>query len=266
MKISLILSITLIACAPAVALAQDGRSADPAEPTTGHAASSTTAAYDLGAVLAKRGDGGMTVMAVTPGGGAERLKLRAGDRLLSINGISLDTLTPTSTMRQALASGGGTVRLEVARGDHTFVADDREQALARGAAMAAPQGCGYVSNQRPTPSLSEKIHAVAITKIFGASTPLYAVNRYRVGAGRQVLVLAEAIPPTRFSSIQLIHRERMLRQFDARAYKVLILDVEPGVKYYVGAQLLPEKMDRRSILDNQYWQPVVWKKVPEHCP
>lgn len=105
-----------------------------------------------------------------------------------------------------------------------------------------------------------------VTKVGGASTPLYAVNGCLVGAGRQGLVLAEAIPPTRFSSIQLIRRQCMLRRFDARAYKVLILDVEPDVKYYVGAQLLPDKMDRRSIMENQYWQPVVWKEAPERCP
>lgn len=265
MKISLILSTTLLACAPGVALAQDGRSVDPAAPTAPRAVFSTTAAYDLGAVLAKRGDGGLTIMAVTPGGGAERLKLRAGDRLLSLNGISLDTLTPTSTVQQALAAGGGTVRLEVARGDRTFVADDRVQASAQGAALAASQGCGYVSNQGPTPSSSENIHPVTITKIGGASTPLYPVNRHHLDAGRQVLVVAERIPLSRFSSIQLIRRQLMFRRLDARAYKVLIVDVEPGMKYHVGAQLLPDRMGREDILDNEYWRPVVWKEVAERC-
>ncbi len=262
MKISLLLSTTLLVVVPGLSLAQQSSSADP----SARIASSSSAVYDLGAVLAKRGDGGLTVMAVTPGGGAERLKLRAGDRLLSINGISLDTLAPTSTVQQALAAGGETVRLEVARGDRTFVASDQMQASIDKPAMAASLGCGYVSNQEPTPSLSENIHAAVITKIGGASTQLYAVNRHRVDAGRQVLVLNERIPASRFSSIQLIQRQRMYRQLDARAYKVLIVDIEPGVKYYVGAQLLRDKMDRRSILDNQYWQPVVWKEVAAPCP
>lgn len=264
MKISVMLSTMLIACTPLGALAQDARVEERAAPTDGRAVSSTNAVYDLGAVLAKRGDGGLTVMAVTPGGGAERMKLRAGDRLVSINGVSLDTLTPTSTVKQALAAGGGSVRLEVARDGRTFVADDRIPASTQ--PTAAPLGCGYVTNQGPTPTLSENVFPVVISQIAGASTPLRRVNRHRVEAGRQVLVLAEEIPSTRFSSIQLIQRQRMLRQLDARAYKALILDVEPGMKYYVGAQLLPDRTDRASMLANEYWRPVVWKQVPERCP
>jgi len=257
--------LNLIACMPLAALAQDAPKAGNAAAAARAPSAATAAAYDLGAVLAKRGDGGLTVMAVTPGGGAERLKLRAGDRILSINGISLDTLTPTSTVQQVLAAGGSTVRLEVARGGLTFAADDRVRAFTQSAAVVAFQGCGYVSNQGPTPSLSENIHPVAITKIAGASTPLYPVNRHRLEAGRQVLVVAEGIPLTRFSSIQLIQRRRMLRQLDTRAYKVLIVDVEPGMKYHVGAQFLPDRMGRQDILDNEYWRPVVWKEVPEPC-
>lgn len=265
MKISLVLSATLLAFAPLGALAQDGRASDHAAPNVGRAASSTNATYDLGAVLAKRGDGGLTIMAVTPGGFAERMELRAGDRLLSINGMSLDTLTPTSTVQQALEASGGTLRLEVVRGDRTFVVDDRITPSTQAPAVPPIQGCGYVTGQGPTPTLSENIYPVRITKVAGASTPLYPVNRHRLDAGRQALVVMEDIKATRLSSAQLIQRQRMLRQLDARAYKVVIVDVEPGMKYHVGAQLLRDRMSRRDMLENEYWRPVVWKVVPEEC-
>lgn len=256
----------LVAWLPLMAVAQDASSeGNPAATGRTAAGSSPATGYDLGAVLAKRGGAGLTVMAVTPGGGAERMKLRAGDQILSINGISMDTLTPTSTMQQALAVGGGTVRLEVDRGGRSFVVDDRADAATPVSVGNRPTGCGYVTSQGPTPTLSENIFPVVITKVAGSSTPLYAVNRHRLDAGRQVLVVAEEIPTTRFSSIQLIQRQRMRRQLDARAYKVLIVDVEPGMKYHVGARLLPDRMDRQAMLDNEYWQPVVWKEVAERC-
>ena len=264
MKLSRLVLLTLVACLPLVALAQDG-STERNAAATGRPVAESAAGYDLGAVLAKRSGAGLTVMAVTPGGGAERMKLRAGDRILSINGMSLETPTPTSTMQQALAAGGSAVRLEVARGARSFAADDRADAGDPAAARDRPTGCGYVTDQGPTPTLSENIFPVVITKVAGASTPLYPVNRHRLDAGRQVLVVAEGIPATRFSSVQLIQRQRMRRQLDARAYKALIVDVEPGMRYHVGAQLLPDRMDRRSMLDNEYWKPVMWKEVAEPC-
>ena len=256
----------LVAWLPLMAVAQEASNKGNTAATGRTAAESSPAAgYDLGAVLAKRSGAGLTVMAVTPGGGAERMKLRAGDRIISVNGMSLETSTPTTTMQQALAVGGNAVRVEVDRAGRSFVADDRFDAAAQVSGMNRATGCGYVTSQGPTPTLSENIFPVVITKVAGSSTPLYAVNRHRLDAGRQVLVVAEDIPSTRFSSIQLIQRKRMRRQLDARAYKVLIVDVEPGMKYHVGAQLLPDRMDRQAMLDNEYWQPVVWKEVAEPC-
>ena len=264
MKLSRLLLPGLIACMPLMALAQDA-STERTAAASGRPAAESAAGYDLGAVLAKRSGAGLTVMAVTPGGGAERMKLRAGDRILSINGMSLETSAPTSTMQQALATGGSTVRLVVARGGRTFAADDRADAGGRVSGLDRPAGCGFVTDQGPTPTLSENIFPVVITKVAGASTPLYPVNRHRLDAGRQVLVVAEGIPASRFSSVQLIQRQRMRRQLDARAYKALIVDVQPGMKYHVGAQLLPDRMDRRNMLDNEYWKPVMWKEVAERC-
>lgn len=261
MRSSRLLLLILIACLPPVALAQDAPAAGSQPP----AASTATAGYDMGVVVANRGGPGLTIMAVTPGGGAERMKLRAGDRILSINGISLVTATPTPAMQAALASGGSAVRLEVARDGRTFVANDRADAGPPLSATGRTTGCGFVTSQGPTPSLSENIFPVVITQVAGASTPLYPVNRHRLDAGRQVLVVAEAIPASRFSSIQLIQRQRMRRQHDARAYKVLIVDVAPGMKYHIGAQLLSDRMDRRNMLDNEYWKPVAWKEIAEPC-
>ena len=44
-----------------------------------------------------------------------------------------------------------------------------------------------------------------------------------------------------------------------------MVDVEPGVRYSVGAELLSDKLDPESIRANAYWQPVVWESRPEAC-
>lgn len=48
--------------------------------------------------------------------------------------------------------------------------------------------------------------------------------------------------------------------------KALVLDVQPGTSYRIGARLIRAKLDTQSIRDNAYWEPVVWDEVAEPCP
>jgi membrane-associated protease RseP (regulator of RpoE activity) len=236
------------------------------QPTAGQrqTVSPEVPAYELGAVLADRGsEPGLEIMAVTPGGAAQRMRLQAGDRLLSVNGVSLDAQAAAQVLARVAAAAGGQVRLEVARRELTILAEGRLDRHDRQA--PGQQGCGYVSDRGATPRVSGKIFDASITRIDGASTPLHPVNRHPVGAGRHVLVVAEAIPAWRFSPSQMQQRQRMHRLLDARAYKALVVDVQPGTRYYVGARLLPERMKRADMHANAYWEPVVWKEVAEAC-
>lgn len=226
--------------------------------------------YDLGVVtdIRRVNVEGVTILAVTPGGAADRMALLAGDRLVAVNGRRLDdTLTPTAALQQALASKGGAVRIELVRNGRPMTLEGRADSIAAGGDGTAtgPGSCGYVTASGPTPTLSEKIFGVEITRIDGNSTPLFPVHRHRVDAGRHALIVRETIDNRWLNSAQKIQRQRLLKREYARAYKAIIIDVKPGTKHYVGARLLVDKLDTESIHNNQYWEPVVWKEIQESC-
>lgn len=235
------------------------------------ATSANRARYVLGAVVDVRRANvkGVTVLAITPGGAASRIGLQAGDQLRVVNGQRLDdTLTPSSVLERALQAGNGTLEVEAIRnGEPVFLSGRADTETPINAAVrGASRSCGYVSSLGVVPKSSQGIHDAVITSIDGRSTPLQPTNRHRLSAGRHVLIVSEAIDDFYLTSSQSRDRLYVLRHLQARAYKALIVDVKPGVSFRVGAKLLPEKMDGRSIRNNEYWQPVVWKEVPERCP
>ncbi len=231
---------------------------------------SAQAHYELGAVVDVRqaSANGVTILAVTPGGAADRLGLRAGDRLRAINGRRLDnTPKPSSTLESALQEGNGALRVEAVRNGKTLALSGRADAAATSASQAGARSCGYLSTLAGVAPRSKGIFQAEITQIDGNSTPLQQpTNRHRVKAGKHVLVVREFIDPARLSSAQLQQISKMKKFALARAYKSLVIDVEPGMSYRVGARLLKDKLDTQSIRDNAYWEPLVWEKVPEACP
>src|SRR5690606_6953389 len=80
-----------------------------------------------------------------------------------------------------------------------------------------------------------------------------------------VLIVRERIDDHRFGALSLAERERQLRDRKSHAYKVLLVDVDPGTRYDVGARLLATLPDIASIRSNTYWEPVVWNSTPEAC-
>ena len=221
--------------------------------------------YALGAVVDARNanSNGMTVLAVTPDAAADRIGLRAGDQLRAINGYRLDDAPrPASTLETGLQQGNGALRLEVLRDGRKLLLSGRADALGT---TSAPS-CGYVSDTQGVVPKSQDIFNVEITQIEGRSTPLLPSNRHRVDSGKRVLVVRELIQERYLNSSQLQQIRKMKKFAFARAYKSLIVDVEPGMSYRIGARLIREKLDTRSIRDNAYWEPVVWSKVPQSCP
>lgn len=237
------------------------------------ATSSTLASngeWSLGAVtdVRRAGADGVVVLAVTPGSAAERMGLRTGDRLRTVNGADLTgALEPGRVLSDALANGGGKAVLGVVREGRQVTLTGRLDGapVASTTKATAATGCGYVSTVGSPPRLTERVFEGEITMIDGDSTPLRPDNRYRVSAGRHVLVVRELIDAHRFTSAQRLQISLLKRRENARAYKAVVIDVAPGTRYSIGARLLPDKLDNASIRANAYWEPVVWKTTAEAC-
>lgn len=227
--------------------------------------------YELGAVVVPRADGAPAVMAVTPGSAAERLRLRAGDRLVSVNGVRLaGNADPVAAVQSAIAGGDGALRVEYLRAGKVQVASGTADIVAIPAyrlvvGAAATGTCeGFVSDQGAQPR-SHGIYEADITRIDGRSTPLAPVNRHRVEPGRHVLTVRETIDRTWLNRAQIRAIELMQRRERVRAYKPLVVDVRPGHTYKVGARLLRDRLDAASIRANAYWEPVVWAVETGTC-
>jgi len=232
--------------------------------------------YELGAVVDVRAPDrkGLEVLAITPGGAAARMGLETGDRLLAINGRRLDgDSPPADALTGAMRDSAGKLELLAARGGKPVeLAGSVAPAAVPAYRLtigetggASPAGCGYVSYAM-LPPRSQGLFEVVITTIDGRSTPLGQVNRLRVPAGRHVLTIAERTPAHRFSRSQNIQRSLALRQLMQRAYKPLVVDVEPGTEYRIGARLFTDRLGNDDIRANRYWEPVAWEQRPASCP
>ncbi len=230
------------------------------------AAAQDAARWSVDAVLDTRSQqsDGIPVLAVTPGGAAERMGLAEGDRIVSINGTPLTgSRSPQDTLDMALLDSGGQAVVVVLRDGARLTL---QGGLGGAGASAPAAGCGFVTDSDQSPVVSESVFPVRITQIDGRSTPLEPTNRHRLEAGQHVLVVSELIPEHKFQPSQLRQRWLTLRHLQARAYKALVVDVEPGLRYRVGARLLTDALDSDSIRANAYWEPVVYDTEPQACP
>lgn len=267
-------TIQALILAGLVALGLPGANAAPGLVSSGPAlavsavpAASAVLQWSLGLVVDGRdaGETGVRVVALSPEGAAERMGVRVGDRLLAVNGESLvGVQAPSALFERALAAGDGEVRLEVER-DGTPLTLAGRAGDAMPAGVAAQASCGYVSTVGVQPRMSRNIFQAEITQINGQSTPLRPLNRYQVPAGRNVVVVREFIDRHLLPNADIQRIHRVQRREGKRAYKVLVVDVEPGTRYSIGAEWLPERMSPDEIRDHDWWQPVVWESRAEDC-
>ena len=228
--------------------------------------------YELGAVVDVRsaGTGGLPVLAVTPGSAASRLDLRAGDRLLAINGRNVNA-GGSGALQQAIDAGNGKLAVQWLRAGKRLAAQDQADAVAVPAYQLtvggrSAGGCGFVSDQQGVVPKSQQIFAAGITRINGRSTPLAGKYEYELPVGKHVLTIAENIDRNRLSigqqkQMALSHRLKTA----AQSYKTLVVDVQPNTSYRIGVRLLPDKLDNDAIRRNAYWEPVVWETRPQTC-
>lgn len=243
-------------------------------PATGHAATLRGQArvrYELGAVVDVRNANanGLPVLAVTPGSAASRLGLRAGDRLLAINGRKVGT--QANQLQQAIDAGGGKLAASWSRAGKQLAANDSADAVAIPSYQlivgdATNKGCGFVSDQQGVVPKSEDIYRAEITRIDGRSTPLAGLYQYEIPTGRHVLTIAEKIDRHRMSlrvqrTAYLANRLKTAVQ----SYKTLVIDVKPNTSYLIGVRLLEDKLDDDSIRRNAYWEPVIWETRAQTC-
>jgi hypothetical protein len=243
---------------------------------------------DFGAILDVRhradADTGLPVLAVTPGGSADRLGLRAGDRVIAVNAVELRGLGADAhgraqaarLLREELVASADDVELRVQRAGSEIRLRgavrvvqlpayrlDLGAALASASLAAAPEGdaasrCGRVSTFDIAPR-SQHLYRAVLIAIDGELPGPTSAESFRLEPGPHRLTLGEAIDHKQFDTIAL--RQRDGRQRDR--YKELGIMVQPGVTYRVAARLVPEK--RNSIRDGAYWEPVVWKESAEPC-
>ena len=243
----------------------------PASGRTSTLRSEARVRYELGAVVDVRNASasGLPVLAVTPGSAASRLGLRAGDRLLSINGRKVGT--QASQLQQAIDAGDGRLSASWSRAGKQLAANDAADAVAIPAYKlvvgdTASKGCGFVSDQQGVVPKSQDIFEGFITKVDGRSTPLGGKYEYELPAGKHVLTVMDRIDPNRLTmreqrQMYLAHRLKTA----AQSYKTLVVDVKPNTTYRIGVRLFKDKLDNESIRRNAYWEPMVWETRAQAC-
>ena len=231
---------------------------------------------------------GVPVLGTLPGGGAQRLGVRAGDVITAVNGKSLagGGFEPRviEALRQEVdgLNEGGAVDFELLRdgkplrlagevkaqylpavrlelGDAALVAASGSVAvpatLSAPVAAARGQGaCGRISVFHTAPR-SRQLYAAKILSLDGEIPGPRTQDTFRVAPGRHVLEVAEQIDDEDLP--QVYSRARRHQN------KTLEIDVQPGVTYMVASQLNLAR--QRDVPRGGYWDPVVWKEVPEPC-
>ncbi|HEU4664334.1 MAG TPA: PDZ domain-containing protein [Dokdonella sp.] len=222
---------------------------------------------------------GVHVLAITPGGAAEKMGLRSGDVLLAINGTALaDTDGAAATLRRSLEQvpDGARLAFDVQRGGrrqtlagtpssvylpamHLTVGDGTQVAAAGdGAAAASAGSCGRISDFDVAPR-GDRLHAAKIISIDGVSAGPTGSHAYRVSAGRHSVKVAEQIE-SRYLSFNDRARNSAI---GGDRYKTLDVDVPADTTVLVAARLNEDK--RSEWKDGAYWDPVAWKQTAESC-
>jgi membrane-associated protease RseP (regulator of RpoE activity) len=222
--------------------------------------------HELGAVVDVRtpDSAGLPVLAVTPGGAADRLGVLPGDRLLAINGRSFAGSDPVAdTFREALSARGGELELELSRGGQRLALSGEADAVVVPAytltvAAGAAGGCGRVSVFDVAPR-AQHIYPAILIAVDGELPGPTSADVFRLNVGRHTLTVAENIDTKQFGSLQQFQRDRTGRS----RYKTFELDVQPNTTYQLGAQYFLDK--RNQINDNAYWSPVIYSTRPEGC-
>jgi hypothetical protein len=245
---------------------------------------------DLGLLLDRRdpASAGLVVLGTTPGGSAQALGLRAGDVITTVGEVSLAGLgmqadgTAQAVMRlKSVLDGmleGGRLTMDVLRDGRSVRFDGAVAARylpplrielgegnlvgsiggaaaplqqAAATAVGGDGSCGRISTFHVAPR-SQRLYPARVLAVDGSIPGPAQQDTYRLPPGTHTIEVAEDINPgdlpTAFS-----------RRRAESGRKTFTVVVEPGTTHLVAARLL----DGSGARD--YWEPVVWKTLPEAC-
>lgn len=249
---------------------------------------------NLGLLVDSKGNAtdGLHVLAVTPGGNAERMGLRAGDVLVALNGTQLSAADGAATLRNTVDTlpDGGRLDFNVRRDGHAttiggaatsmylpamHLSVGSGTALASNAGGAGPrasgsapgaygngptdtsQGCGRINDFDVAPR-GQGLHKATVIAIDGHTPGPHGSQSYQVSAGPHTLKISENIEQRYFS-----FNSRQRNSQVGGGYKTIDVVVAPDTTYLVAARLNEDQRDNPA--NGAYWDPVVWKEVPETC-
>lgn len=234
---------------------------------------------------ADRARDGLRVLGATPGSIAERLGVRPGDVIVAVNGIALRGLgadadghaLAAATLRNTVEAlpDQAPLQLDVLRaGDavalsapvHSVYLPALRMELGAAALAGADNaggnaganvgsGCGRISTWDVAPP-SEHLYHANIILIDGVSPGPSGGETWRVSAGTHRLLVGEDIPIRQFGTGEIASLRR-------DTHKELVVTIKPGTTARVAAQLHLDKAS--DVLKGGYWDPVVWREVPESC-
>lgn len=240
---------------------------------------------------AERASDGLRVLGVTPRSAAQRMGVKAGDRIVAVNGTSLVALgadpaghaQAAATMRTLVDSLADGAPLEFAvqrdskpltlRGElssivlppiHLQVGRDELLASTTTAMPSRREtqidggtgGCGRLNDFDVAPR-QQDLYGVKLLMIDGTSTGPAGVHQFRVSAGTHTLKLVELIPA------KVYRRLNPTRLGDGPEVKTLTVTVQADTTYYLAAKFNEDK--RNSRVSGEYWEPVVWREKPDKC-
>ena len=234
---------------------------------------------------AERARDGLRVLGSTPGSTGEHLGLRPGDVIVAVNNTSLRNLGADADGRALAAAtlkstveglpDAAPLRLDVLRDGEALAMNAPLQSVVlpalrmelgaatlanadsgAGSRTPAGAGCGRISTFDVASRGDRQYHAL-ILLLDGVTPGPSGGEVYRVAAGEHKLLVAENIPTRQmgFSEIASMRRNTS---------KELIVTVKPDTTAMVAAQFHPDKGG--DLAHGTYWDPVVWREVPESCP
>lgn len=226
---------------------------------------------------------GLRVLGTAPDSTAERLGVRPGDVIVAVNGHSLRELGADGDGRALAAAtlkssidvlpAEAAVQLDVRRGGTQLALNGPLQSVqlpalhvvlgtmataAADTGQTPANGCGRISLQDLAPR-QQQLFGAAIELVDGTTPGPTGARNYRVAAGTHELLVREQIPTRRLVGVS----ELAALNFRSKP-KPLTITVKPNTTVMIAAHFNERRTNEFNT--GGYWDPVVWKEVPETCP